>query len=180
MMDDPTQSADHILDEYYSCFAPVKNEVRAYFEFWEKHSQKLKTYDMQKIAQEETFNGRRGGTFKNYALIAHRLFPLSEIEKAGKLLDIAWKKSGSDPLARRRVEFLQKGLRNAELTVKARLAQVKVQKKATPENKKAFENAVQELYRHRVQTAPDFIANHAYFFMRETGGCKWPFPKKGR
>jgi len=176
MMDDPFDSADRILDEYYSCFGPVKEEIRAYFGFWENHSRKLKQYDMKKIGKEEAFNGRNGGTFKNYVLISHRLFSLKDFADAGKILDSAWKKSGGDPLTRRRVEFLQKGLRDAELTVKTRLAQVDSMKKPTPENRRAFAEAVQDLYRHRVETARDFTTNHAYFFMRETYGSKWPRP----
>ena len=177
LLDDPAASVDDILNEYYSCFGPVKNEVRTYFEFWEKHAEKIKNFDMRKICNEERVNERPGGTFKNYSLIAHRLFPLKDLQAAGKILDAAWKKSGSDPLARKRVEFLQKGLRNAELTVKARLAQVKFLKNKTPENRKDFRKAIQKLYQQRVETAPDFIANHAYFFMRETHGCQWPMPQ---
>ena len=178
MMDDPSDTADRILDEYYSCFGPVKEDIRAYFGFWEEHSRKLKEYDMKKICSEEALNGRVGGTFKNYVLISHRLFSLKDFKDAGKILAGAWKKSGSDPLTRRRVEFLQKGLRDAELTVRTRLAQVEMQKNPTPENRRAFMESIQNLYRYRVKIAPDFTANHAYFFMRETHGSKWPMPKK--
>ena len=177
LMDDPAASVESILDEYYSCFGPVKNEVRNYFEFWERHSNKLKNYDMKKICREETFNGRRGGTFKNYVTIAHRLFSLKDFEDAAKLLDLAWQKSGSDPQARKRVEYLQKGLHEAELTVKARLAQVKSIKEPGAENKRSFEKAVHELNQYRVKIDSDFTSNHAYFLMREAHGSKWPVPK---
>ena len=75
------------------------------------------------------------------------------------------------------MEYLQKGLREAELTVKARLAQVKSIKEPGAENKRSFKKAVHELNQYRVKIDSDFTSNHAYFLMREVHGSKWPVPK---
>jgi hypothetical protein len=177
----PEWSADKILEEYYTGFGKAKNAVKNYFSYWENHSKSLKGDEVAKYRNEERdWRGRPGGGFQNYVLIAHRLFKSKNFTEAKKLLAIAAKAARGDKLAEKRVAFLGKGLKDAELTVAVRKAQVLMRKSPSPENKKNFANAFKKLIRYRASIEADKVCDFGIIAFREKTGACWPWQAKNK
>jgi hypothetical protein len=172
----PDWSADKILNEYYSGFGKASKAVRKYFEYWEKLSNALEEKQVKRFCSEERDRkGRPGGSFKNYILIAHRIFPPQVFIKAHKLIAKAKQAAKGDKLAEKRVAYIEKGLIDAELTVKVRVAQKKMQKTPSKENKKAFLKAFEKLKKYRAEIEADNVCNFGYMAYREKHGASWPW-----
>lgn len=167
----PKLSADEILDEYYAAFGPAESGVREYFGYWERHSDSLDAEKVQQYGVEE-----RGGGFKNYVRIAHRLFSPDDFKEARVLLEKARRQAEGDQLATRRVEFLEQGLTDAELTTATRAAQAELQKKNTTKSKAAFNKAFDQLVNHRkvMAMSGNCVADIGYTSYRERTGAGWP------
>ena len=167
----PDWSADRILDEYYSCFGPAEAGVRSYFGYWERHSDALDPDRVRQYGVEE-----RGGSFKNYVRIAHRLFAPEHFALARALLDTARRQAGEDARTQRRVAYLEQGLTDAELTTAARAAQARMEREGTDATRAAFGTAFQRAVNHRaaMEAGADHPANIGYFAYREHYGAQWP------
>lgn len=167
----PDWPVDRILDEYYAAFGPAEAGVRAYFGYWERHSDNLDPERVSRYNAEE-----EGGGFKNYVRIAHRLFAPSDFQAARALLDEAQRQARGDPRAARRVAYLEQGLTDAELTTAARAAQAAAEKHGNAEDRATFEAAFRRLLAHRadMEARGEFAANLGYFAFRECYGSKWP------
>ena len=174
----PEWSTDRILDEYYAAFGPAEAGVRKYFGYWERHSGELAPEDIRRYEDEE-----KGGSFKNYVRIAHRLFSPENFADARALLGNARRQAGRDELALRRVSYLEQGLTDAELTTATRAAQVRMERDGNAENKAAFAAAFQRLAEYRttvMEAGGDHPANLGYFAFREQTGAGWPhMPRPG-
>ena len=111
---DPEAKLEDLLDEYYSAFGPAKQEVKAYWEFWEKYMM-----DNVRLFYETPIkkNKIRHAPFfgYHYSFYAHVLFPPEILAKGEALLDQALKAAESDPEALKRVRFLKSGLDHAIL-----------------------------------------------------------------
>ena len=136
---------------------------------------------MEKYRNEERdWRGRRGGGFQNYVLIAHRLFNEKNFSEARKLINIAAKAAGDNKLAQARIAFLEKGLKDAELTVAVRKAQVAVKKTPSRKNKQAFAAAFKKLIEHRAAVENDNICDFGIIAFREKNGAGWPWSSKSK
>jgi hypothetical protein len=172
----PEWSADKILNEYYSGFGKAAEAMKTYFEYWEKYSNSLDERTVKKYcSQERDKNGKAGGSFKNYVLIAARLFPPHVLIKAHELLNEAKQAAKGDKLSEERVAYIEKGLIDAELTVAVRIAQKKAEKNPSKENKKAFLKAFEKLKKYRASVEKDNVCNFGYMAYREKGGAGWPW-----
>lgn len=119
----------------------------------------------------------RGGGFKNYVRIAHRLYSPEDFAEAGKRLEAAKVAVSGDPKALQRVIYLEKGLKDAELTVATRAAQALMEKNPTERNKAVFRQALGRLYEYRASIEGDNVANFGYFAERERSGSGWDINK---
>ena len=72
------------------------------------------------------------------------------------------------------MEYLEKGLREAELTVACRRAQKALEKAKTPENRKAFRQAWEKLEQFRRSIENDFVLDIGKVRFHEQTGCGWP------
>ncbi|MBT7165600.1 MAG: DUF4838 domain-containing protein, partial [Victivallales bacterium] len=168
----PEWSADRILDEDYAVFGPAEAGVRKYFGYWERHSRELESKDIRRYEDEE-----KGGSFKDYVRIAHRLFSPRNFSDARALLNDARRQAEGDKLALRRVSYLEQGLADAELTTATRAAQGRMEKDGSAENKAAFDAAFRRLAEYRttvMEAGGDHPANLGYFAFREQSGAGWP------
>jgi hypothetical protein len=171
----PEMPVDEILDEYYSGFGPAKEGVKAYFEHWERHSNALDAREVTRFNGEE-----KGGGFKNYVRVAHRLFSPKDFAQARALLAAARRQAAGDQRALRQVAYLELGLTDAELTTATRAAQAKLEKQDSPANKAEFTKAFQKMIAHRARmiASGDHPADIGYFSQREVGGSQWPHKTK--
>jgi hypothetical protein len=103
----PDWTADAILDEYYSGFGPAKADVRDYFAFWERVTDRV-----SKPSPDP---------FTFYANAPNTYTP-GIMSEAHAILDRAAKAVQGDGVAKERVAFLEHGLQNAELTLAAERA----------------------------------------------------------
>lgn len=157
----PDWPVARILDEYYGAFGKAEAQMRRYFEHWEAVSNAVTDNEFENYRAEE-----KGGSFKNWLLVADRIFTPEVMAKGRSLLEAA-KAACAESLTEQRVAFLDKGLTHAERTLTT-LAAYKKQRGAGDyldlrkyaESLKALEN-----YRHRVEGSN--VANMAYLVMRE-------------
>ena len=89
--------------------------------------------------------------------------------------DKAEKLAAGDEIVLKRVAFLRKGLRDAELTVAVRRMQSKFEKSGNPEDKSAFQIAFAELKKYRASVEGDFICNYSAVASKERSGSFWPW-----
>ena len=171
----PELTADGILEEYYSAFGSASKEVRAYFEFWEKHSGRITSAMNERFREENKWNGWRGGMFLNYALIAHEICPPDALAEGFRLLEKAEKAAQGHPDDLARVRYLGKGLKDAEFTVRMRLAQIARQKHPGEHAFLEYRKAFQKLIRHRRLIENDCVGNIGVWAYREHSGCNWPW-----
>lgn len=113
----PDAPLEMLLDEYYSAFGSAKNEVKRYWEFWEKYmlDNLQKFYEvplkMNKLRRSPHF-----GWY--YTFYAHVLYPAEILAQGSKLLDQALLAAAKDPAALQKVQFLKSGLEHAKLCSK--------------------------------------------------------------
>jgi hypothetical protein len=157
MHDAIDKSVDEILDEYYSAFGPAKNDVREYFKMWESVSDAV-TDETCKKATGHSLGAEFGGWDRFY-LVANLIFTTDVMAKGQLILDRAEKAAKDDSLALARINFLQKGLKNALMTLETQKAyeQYEIDKNSTN-----FSKAIQKLDEYRASIEKDNVANMAY------------------
>ncbi len=176
----PEKDPAEILDEYYAGFGKAAREVRAYFDYWTARSDAVDADTFRKYCLEERDNaGNYAGTFKNFVLLSHRLFPPESFAEGYKLLEAAKNAAAGDADASARVDFLYKGLKDAELTVAVRQAQKTMELQPTPDHKKAFAKAFQTMAEYRAGIEKDNVCNffHAAYWERVGAGWPWKIAK---
>ena len=174
MHSDPDRDGNAVLKDFYNCFGPAAKEVEAYFKIWEDRSDSITTEEFDRWKKSNRTRTGLGGTFKNFIAVGPEFLTPKVLDAAKKQLAAAKKAAASDPLALRRVEYLEKGLREAELTVDCRRAQKALEKAKTPENRKAFRQAWEKLEQCRKSIENDFVLDIGKVRFREQTGCGWP------
>ncbi len=118
----PQESADAILNEFYSAFGPAKEAVAAYFAHWEAHYATLTSAQLLQMRQRAQQNWETLGTPRfSRLLMTAELFPPAVVAQGRVLMDAATSQAqaSGDALAIARVAVLDAGLRNSELTLAA-------------------------------------------------------------
>ncbi|HOJ34871.1 MAG TPA: DUF4838 domain-containing protein [Candidatus Hydrogenedentes bacterium] len=164
----PEWKPAQILDEYYRAFGPAKVAVRRYFEFWEKISNKLTEADVGRFHEEEG-----GGGFKDYVLIADRICTPEVLTEARRLLQIAQNAAQDNDEAAARAAFLEKGLRNVELTLETLSAYKTYKRRPDESAKKAAQGALEKLMKYRASVEHENICDMGYLAYREMRGAGW-------
>ena len=157
MNDAMNKPLDEILDEYYGAFGPAEASVREYFAMWERISNAV-TDDTAMRAKDHPL-GAEGGGWSRFYLVADMVFTPDVMAEGRLILERAAKAAKNDPLALSRVNFLQKGLKHAIMT----LATLKAYNQYEQDGDAAmFASAVQSLDAYRVSVEGDNISNMAY------------------
>jgi hypothetical protein len=164
----PELPVERILGEYYGAFGKAERQVRAYFEYWEAVSRAVTLDDIKRYNLEEG-----GGGFKDYLLIADRIFRPAIMSRGRKLIESAIEAARGDDLAERRVSYLEKGFRDAELTLATLTAQKQYARAPSPETRQAYRKAMKEMVLHRARVESDNVCDMGYMAYRERNGAKW-------
>lgn len=105
----PDAPIDSLLAEYYSCFGPAADAVKAYFDYWENY-----TMNHRQLVTD-VFADRVAIRWRSWAKASHRVFPPDCFVPAETLLARARDAASADPAATARIEFLRTGLEHARL-----------------------------------------------------------------
>ncbi len=165
----PDMSVDEILDEYYDAFGPAKAAVKDYFDHWEKVSDAVTDEQFAQYKKERP----GGGTWRRWLKLADLVFTQDVMAEGRRLIDAAIAAADDDAVAKQRVEFLEKGFVDADMTLRVLLAQMAHDENATDENLKKFDDLKDQLraYRHSVER--DNISDMGYSFYLEKYMYKW-------
>ena len=154
----PNKPVDEILDEYYGAFGPAAVAVREYFSYWEKISD----------AQDQEVN------YDNFYFIADAVFTPDVMANGYAILDKAAVAAKGDKTASARVDFLMKGLKNAELTLAAQDAYRTYKASG---NISAYQVAIKTLDDYRASVEADYISNFSLPYKWESGRWNRSFLK---
>jgi len=154
----PDWPVDKVLDEYYAGFGPAESAVRAYFCHWERVSDSV----------TDEFYTKINGGWDHFYLMAGRIFTPKVMAEGNALLKRASVAAKGNAVAEQRIAFLEKGLRNAELTLATQSA---YEKYINDGNTKAFVRAFRELLEYRKYIEAENIANMGYLALFEDN--KW-------
>jgi hypothetical protein len=158
----PDLSPEQILDEYYSGFGTAKERVAAYFTHWERLSDRISDAEFDRMCQEEG-----GGSFKDWLLVADRIFTPAVMEQGRRLLDAAADAAAAEPVAARRIDFLQTGLHEASLTLEALKAFKSYGRQPNDITFDQYRNALRTLETYRHDHERSGFANLYYSAFRE-------------
>jgi hypothetical protein len=147
----PDLTFDQIQDEYCSAFGKAAAEIRACLAYWEEVSDSRRTTDVDGTAVYNPV-GAEAGSWNYFYLSAPLIYTPDVMAKGKAFLDQAEARVTDDPEALARVRFLQKGLRNAELTCEA-------QRAFATRDKYKTAAAVARLDEFRAEIEPEFVAN---------------------
>jgi len=171
----PDWPVDKILDEYYAGFGPAEDAVRQYFEHWEQVSERAAKNPPASVQTDADDAAEGGGWagFRGFVRHAPQIFPPEAMAKGRALIEKARAAAAGDPTAAQRVDFLDKGLRHAELTLD--VARAKAGLDSGEEGaERVYEKAMADLqtYRRRV-VEPEMLANVGVLQFFEEGSNGW-------
>lgn len=164
--DRPDQPVKAILKEYYEAFGAASAKVREYFEYWEKTTS-------ERAMNTPKLEGR-GVDFIHYYRVAPQVFPLVLFEPARAMLKEAHQFTKEDPVANARVEFLQKGLEHAVLSL--RTSEAYENYHCQPESeplRKEYEQALQTLGAYRKGIEDQHVVNIPVLNFMESYNWDW-------
>jgi hypothetical protein len=165
-------SPEKILDEYYSAFGPAENQIRQYFSHWEAVSNAVTDESYDKAWKKKGIPDNPEHRLYRWA---EQIFTPEVMRTGRELLDKAKIAAAKDELAARRVDFLDKGLRNAELTLAAQAA---YERSKNSGDKIIFETALAKLVSFRRSVDALGIANMGYLMRKESAtwdySSHWP------
>jgi hypothetical protein len=165
----PEASPDTLLAEYYAAFGPAAPEVKAYFDYWESYTT---GHRAEIVRNSEAMEASR---WRSFAKAAYACFPPACFTPAEAILARAAAKAKANPEAAARVAFLQKGLRQARLSVQA----AEVLTLARPEAPAAERSRVlRELVTFRRSVERDGIDNFNHLAWVED--LSWKLPAEAR
>ena len=136
----PEKTLEQIADEYFAIFGKAAPEVRKYYAYWQQFSDAVTRDDVKKWEEK---SGLHLNIFTAGDFCASIIKPEFFTESA-KILEVAAQKADSER-AKAEVEFLQAGLRHAQLTLKMHLARLANLNNPSPDAEEEFEKCMQEL-----------------------------------
>ena len=174
----PETGYEKSIAEYCSAFAPAEKEIRAYIDFWENFSNNITDEEFLKIcAANPDRTGNSGGGHRNFPTIIADLYPEKVFVQANKLLDAASKRAAGNALALKRIDFLRKGLRDAELTRNCRAIEKQWKSKSSKAERiklrDKFNAAFQKLVQYRASVEADGICNYSHHTLKEAASLGW-------
>ena len=174
----PGTGYEKSVKEYCSAFAPAEKEIRAYVDFWEKFSTSITDEQFRKACSANPDNsGNSGGGHRNFPTIIADIYPENLFVQANLLLDKASKRAAENPIVLKRIDFLRKGLRDAELTRNCRAAEKLWKSKSSKAERiqlrNKFNAAFQKLVQYRASVEADGICNYSHHTPKEAASLGW-------
>ena len=152
-----------ILDEYYTAFGHAKGAVKAYFDYWERTTEPITRERWQTIVREYQRTDPEVN-FRTFYKVAHEIYTDPVMQRGRDLLRIAAQAVVDDPLASKRVDFLIKGLRDAQLTLDAQKAFREFRQGG---DRAPFTAALGRLQQFRHSIERDYVVNLSYVSFQE-------------
>ena len=180
LMREPELGYEKALDEFVSAFGPAAKEMKAYCSFLEDVGKGLSVEDWQELGQKNKCpRGNAGGGFKNFVLVSADIYSENWYDKAESLLSRAKSKAvragAAGEEAAKRVDFMLKGLKDARLTYRTRVAQKAWHAdKDNAAKKDAFMAAFETMKAYRASVESEGIASYFWTAAREKDGAGWP------
>jgi len=116
----PDASVDAVIDEFCAAFGPAAGPVKEYFGLWESVYPQYATAEHSKKLRAKSKYGATGdGPFY---VVAAEFFTPEVMRKARSILEKAQSRAAGNELAAARVEWLEKGLKQADLLLAAEKA----------------------------------------------------------
>jgi len=168
----PDWSVDRVLEEYYAGFGDAEQAVRRYFEYWEQVSEAVTADPPEGVRSSAQAEAEGGGWLggRTTAITNGALIFTPEVMADGRsLIESASAQAAGDPVAERRVSFLEKGLTHAELTLAvARAHQAQTASLGNPAAYRAYAEAMGKLMAFRRDVVePEMIADTGYLGYNE-------------
>ena len=164
---EPLVGYEKAMEEFCSAFGAASREVRAYVDFIERHTKSVDARVYGTICRaNKTIQGSQGGGNGSFCLVAADVFAETWFDSADSLLDRAAYIAMGDAAVSARVAFLRKGLKDARLTRRVRVAQ-------KSGDKPAFDAALADLGRHRASVEKDGVADYGYIASSERYCAGW-------
>lgn len=117
ILNHPDAAVDAVIDEFCDGFGPAKGAVKEYFQLWESVYPNLSPEEQSsRLAAKRKYGA---GIYGPYYLIAGEIYTPQAMTAAGSILEKARHQATGDAMATARVEWLAKGLRQAELLLAA-------------------------------------------------------------
>ena len=161
---EPTRGYDRSRREMLAAFGPASDAAAAYFDAVRAHTEKWTLPAFREISWKNSTGGTLGGgSFFNGAAILADYFDDGFFPKMNGLLETAKEAAKGDAEVLARIGYLQKGLKDAELTRNVRVAQ---------KRGSGFDEAQAALKAYRASVERDWICNFACEFKAEKV-CGW-------
>ncbi|MGI5820173.1 MAG: DUF4838 domain-containing protein [Armatimonadota bacterium] len=157
----PDLDADAMLAEYYSGFGPAADEIREYFDYWERRLNDVILGDSTK----------RGLLFwASFGAGEHVIYGAEQFEEAGRILDRAEEAAGEGVFGER-VGYIRLGWEHAKLCAEISALLAGVDPTASP---LAVYDRIDELARFRIAHEGEMFANLAFATLIERNSWKVP------
>lgn len=114
---EPLRPVEDILRDYYQGFGPAADAVRGYFEYWQSISDGVTDQRFDQAAART-----QGNSWWGFIRLADTIFTPQVMTTGRRHLEAARQAAQGDPMAEKRIAFLEAGLRNAELTLQTQRA----------------------------------------------------------
>jgi len=155
----PDLSFDDIKAEYCAAFGGGAGDISDYLDYWEEISDSEKTVEVNEQVRYDPV-GVEIGSWNYFYTKANLIYTPEVLAKGFAFLDKATEHASGDELALRRIDFLRKGLRNAELTAATQTAY-------ETGDKYKLATAIDELDKFRATIEPEFIADMTHLVQWE-------------
>jgi hypothetical protein len=113
ILNHPDESPDSVLDDFYAAFGPARDAVKQYFRLWESV---YPNYSASEQASRIKAKRKYGaGMYGPFYLLAGEIYSPHVMTSAWHLLEQARTDAAPESVATARVEWLAKGLKQADL-----------------------------------------------------------------
>ena len=158
------KTVDEILDEYYGAFGSAKIAVKQYFDYWERVTEPVTRKRWQAIVNRYGRQDPDGLNFRTFYKVAHEIYTPEVMNEGRRLLRVAAERAAAEETASRRVGFLAKGLRDAQLTLETQEAFREFRKTG---NRSGFDAALKRLKDFRRGLEKEYVVNLSYVSFQE-------------
>ena len=177
---DPLRGYEKARDDVLSAFGPAARLVALYFDRVESFTASWTEETVREAALKNIVCGWfPGGSFACTPAILGEFYDDRFFPEMQEILDAALRAADGDVIISARIDYLRKGLKDAELTRNCRIAEKKYDAEKGEAAKRAWHEAFRELARYRKSVELDFVCN----FSREAhteARMGWPHDKLGK
>ncbi len=163
LQNNPKMRYDAIIKEYCHAFGPASTQVKRYLDYLEQVSLNLDVKAYKKACADT------GGDWARFNRVARVIFTPEIMSKAQAMMDDIMKAAASDALALQRAQFLQIGLQQADLALKAQDAFESYKK---TNDILPFGKALNALDASRAKVDNQYVASMGYLVWSESE--TWP------